>query len=143
MSTYINRKLEEFNKSIENKKIAIIGIGVSNIPLVEYFSKHNANVTVFDRKTLDKLDEKAIEIIKKYNIDYSLGENNLSKLKGFDYIFRSPSCRPDTKELIEEANRGAIITSEIEMLIKLCPGTVVGILVVMEKQQQQVLHMQY
>lgn len=52
MSTYINRKLEEFNKSIENKKIAIIGIGVSNIPLVEYFSKHNANVTVFDRKTL-------------------------------------------------------------------------------------------
>ena len=37
MSTYINRKLEEFNKSIENKKIAIIGIGVSNIPLVEYF----------------------------------------------------------------------------------------------------------
>ena len=125
--TYINRKLEEFNKSIENKKIAIIGIGVSNIPLVEYFSKHNANVTVFDRKTLDNLDEKAIEIIKKYNIDYSLGENNLSKLKGFDYIFRSPSCRPDTKELVEEANRGAIITSEIEMLIKLCPGTVVGI----------------
>ena len=88
MSTYINRKLEEFNKSIENKKIAIIGIGVSNIPLVEYFSKHNANVTVFDRKTLDKLDEKAIETIKKYNIDYSLGENNLSKLKGFDYVFR-------------------------------------------------------
>jgi ABC-type oligopeptide transport system ATPase subunit len=127
MSTYINRKLEEFNKSIENKKIAIIGIGVSNIPLVEYFSKHNANVTVFDRKTLDKLDEKAIETIKKYNIDYSLGENNLSKLKEFDYIFRSPSCRPDTKELVEEANRGAIITSEIEMLIKLCPGTVVGI----------------
>ena len=67
--TYINRKLEEFNKSIENKKIAIIGIGVSNIPLVEYFSKHNANVTVFDRKTLDKLDEKAIETIKKYNIE--------------------------------------------------------------------------
>ena len=125
--TYINRKLEEFNKSIENKKIAIIGIGVSNIPLVEYFSKHNANVTVFDRKTLDKLDEKAIEIIKKYNIDYSLGENNLSKLKGFDYIFRSPSCRPDTKELVEEANRGAIITSEIEMLMELCPGTIIGV----------------
>ena len=43
-----------YNKSIENKKIAIIGIGVSNIPLVEYFSKHNANVTEFDRKTIDK-----------------------------------------------------------------------------------------
>ncbi|MBP3502904.1 MAG: UDP-N-acetylmuramoyl-L-alanine--D-glutamate ligase [Clostridia bacterium] len=125
--TYINRKLEEFNAYISNKKIAIIGIGVSNIPLLDYFYKNNAKVTIFDKKTLDKLDDKVIEKISKYNIDYSLGENYLSKLIGFDVIFRSPSCRPDTKELVEEAKRGALITSEIEMLIKLCPGKVIGI----------------
>ncbi len=124
---FINRKLEEFNKYISNKKIAIIGIGVSNIPLLDYFHQNNAKVTIFDRKTLDILDNKVVEKISKYNIDYSLGENYLSKLSGFDIIFRSPSCRPDTKELVEEAKHGAIITSEIEMLIKLCPGTVIGI----------------
>ena len=127
MNTYINHALEEYNKSLENKKIAVIGVGVSNIPLLEYFYNNKANVTVFDNKTLDKLDQNVIELIKKYNIDYSLGENNLSKLKGFDIIYRSPSCRPDRPELIEEKNRGAIITSEIEMLLKLCPGTVIGI----------------
>lgn len=127
MSNYINRKLEEYNKYISNKRIAIIGIGVSNIPLLDYFHQNNAKVTIFDKKTLDRLDSKVIEKITKYNIDYSLGENYLSKLTGFDVIFRSPSCRPDTKELAEEAKRGAIITSEIEMLIKLCPGTVIGI----------------
>ena len=125
--TYINRKLEDFNKYISNKKVAIIGIGVSNIPLLDYFYKNNAKVTIFDKKTLDKLDDLVVEKISKYNIDYSLGENYLNKLTGFDIIFRSPSCRPDTKELVEEAKRGAVITSEIEMLIKLCPGTVIGI----------------
>ena len=34
-------------------------------------------------------EEKVFETIKKYNIDYSLGENNLSKLKGFDYVCRN------------------------------------------------------
>ena len=126
-NTYINRALEEYNKSLSGKKIAIIGIGVSNIPLLEYFYKNNATVTIFDKKTLDKLDEQVIKLIEKYNIDYSLGENYLSKLKGFDIIYRSPSCRTDVLELIEEKKRGAIVTSEIEMLLKLCPGTVIGI----------------
>ena len=125
--TYVNNKLEEYNKSLNNKKIAIIGIGVSNIPLLDYFYKNNAKVTIFDKKTLDKLDPLVLEKINKYDIGYSLGENYLSKLNGFDIIFRSPSCRPDTAELVEEKSRGAIITSEIEMLLKLCPGTVIGI----------------
>lgn len=125
--SYINTSLERYNKSLENKKIAIIGIGVSNIPLLEYFYNNKASITIFDNKTLDKLDQNVINLIEKYNINYSLGENNLSKLKGFDIIFRSPSCRPDRPELIEEKRRGAVVTSEIEMLLKLCPGTVIGI----------------
>lgn len=31
-----NKKLEQFEKDIEKKKIAVIGIGVSNIPLIDY-----------------------------------------------------------------------------------------------------------
>ena len=124
---YINGKLIEYNKSLANKKIAIIGVGVSNIPLLDYFVKNKADVTIFDKKTLDKFDAKVVEIINANNIKYSLGESYLSKLQGFDIIFRSPSCRPDTPELVQEAERGAVITSEIEMLMKLCPGTIIGI----------------
>ena len=125
--SYINRKLIEFNNELANKKIAIIGMGVSNIPLIDYFYKYKAKITIFDKRTIDNLDDIVLKKINEYNIEYSLGENNLSKFHGFDYIFRSPSCRPDTKELVEEEKNGAIITSEIEMLIKLCPGTVIGI----------------
>ena len=33
---YVNEKLQEFNNYIKNKKVAIIGLGVSNLPLIEY-----------------------------------------------------------------------------------------------------------
>ena len=120
-------KLQEFNNYIVNKKVAIIGMGVSNIPLLDYFYKKNANVTIFDKRNIEDLDKNVIEKVSRYNMGMFLGENHLSNLKGFDIIFRSPSCRPDTKEIVEEVKRGAILTSEIEMLMELCPGKIIGI----------------
>ena len=46
---------------------------------------------------------------------------------GFDIIFRSPSCLPTTPELVREQERGAILTSEVEMVITLTPSKVIGI----------------
>lgn len=60
-------------------------------------------------------------------MDFSFGKNCFSKLKGFDIIFRSPSCMPDTAEVVAEVERGAILTSEIEMLMKMFPGKIVGV----------------
>lgn len=125
--SYINQKLEDFKKSIKNKKIAIIGLGVSNIPLIEYLYKLSTNITVFDKREEKLIDNLGIEKIKEYNIKLITGKDNLESLKGFDIIFRSPSCRPDLPEIQAEIERGAILTSEIEMLIELCPGTVVGV----------------
>lgn len=61
------------------------------------------------------------------HLNFRFGKNYLEKLKGFDLIFRSPSCLPTVPALQEEANRGAIITTEIEMLIEMCPGKVIGV----------------
>lgn len=47
-----NKKLLEFNKLLEGKKVAIIGMGVSNTPLLDYFYETNTQVTVFDKKPL-------------------------------------------------------------------------------------------
>ena len=51
---YRNKKLEEFNEYIKGKKVAIIGIGVSNLPLLDYFYEKAAKVTVFDNKEKKK-----------------------------------------------------------------------------------------
>ena len=124
---YTNLKLEEFKKFIKGKDVAIIGIGVSNIPLIEYLHSLEANVSLFDRKNKEEIDYEIIRKIEEYGFKLYLGKDSMKNLKGFTMIFRSPSCRPDRPELIKEIENGAIVTTEIEMLIKLCPGTVIGI----------------
>ena len=124
---YRNEKLEQFEKELHNKKVAVIGLGVSNIPLIDYLYSKKAQVTIFDDREESKINKQLMEKIKDYNFEYSLGENSLSKLKGFDLIFRSPSCLPTRLELEEEKKNGAIITTEIEQLMKLAPCKIIGI----------------
>lgn len=121
----MSKKLDEFNDTLKNKKIAVIGAGVSNIPLFEYLSKYTNKITLFDQK--EELNEEIKEIINKYNITTSLGNNYLEKLINFDIIFRSPSCLPTNKYLLKEKERGALITTEIEQVIKLAPCKIIGI----------------
>lgn len=124
---YINKKLNEFNENIKGKKVAIIGLGVSNKPLIEYLYNLGATITVFDNRTKDKVDEDIWNKVIEYNLQYSIGENYLSKLVGFDVIFRSPSCRPDLPQIQEEIKKGSILTSEIELVLKLTPSKTIGI----------------
>ena len=124
---YTNKELNEFNENIKGKKVAIIGLGISNKPLIEYLYNLGAIITVFDNRTQEKIDEDIWNKVVEYNLKYSVGENYLSKLVGFDYIFRSPSCRPDLPEIEAEVKKGAILTSEIELVLKLTPSKTVGI----------------
>ena len=98
---YINKKLEEFNKFLDSKKVAIIGMGVSNLPLLDYFYDKNAKVTVFDKNTPS---DEIMEKINKYRYEVEIGEYNLSRLNGFDIVFRSPSVLPTREELVTAAN---------------------------------------
>ena len=124
---FVNNKLEEFNKEIMGKRIAIIGLGISNLPLIDYFYNLNCSISVFDNREKDKLNKSIIDELENKNVKYYFGENSLEKLFGFHYIFRSPSCRPDTPEILKEIERGAILTSEIEKVIELTPSKVIGV----------------
>ena len=124
---YINEELIEFNKFLAKSKISIIGLGVSNIPILEYMYKLGANVTVFDDREKDKIAEDILNKVKEYNFNFYFGKDSLDNLKNFDIIFRSPSCMPTRKELVAEKERGAIIITEIEMFMKLFPGKIIGI----------------
>ena len=70
---YKNQKLENFEKNLKNQKVAVIGLGVSNIPLIDYLYKKQANVTVFDDREEEKID------INK-QIDYSIEEIKLIEI---------------------------------------------------------------
>lgn len=124
---YKNKKLEEFERKLKTEKVAIIGLGVSNSPLIDYLHDKQADVTVFDDREAEKLDENIFKKVKEYGFKYYLGKGNLENLKGFDLIFRSPICMPTKPELVAEKERGAVVTTEIEQLMKMAPCKVIGI----------------
>ena len=116
--------LTEYNNKLKSSKIAILGLGVSNIPLLEYLHNLGCNVVVFNTKPLDK---NLIDKLNLYKIKYYNEENAFDYLHGFDIIFRSPSILPTKKELITAKEEGAIITSEIRELLHLAPCKVIGV----------------
>ena len=122
-----NEKLKEFNEYIKYRKVAIIGLGVSNLPLLDYMYEKKAKVTVFDERNIEDISKQIMDKITDYGFEFYLGKNCLENLKGFDIIFRSPSCLPTRFELQQEENRGAIVTTEIEMLMKMCPCKIIGV----------------
>jgi len=124
---YQNEKLIEFEEYIKNRKVAIIGLGVSNLPLIDYFHDKKSIVTVFDSREIGEIQKEIIDKVTNYAMEMSLGKSYLNKLRGFDLILRSPSCLPTVPELEEEANRGAIVTTEVELLMKMCPAEIIGV----------------
>ncbi|MDD2376944.1 MAG: UDP-N-acetylmuramoyl-L-alanine--D-glutamate ligase [Clostridia bacterium] len=119
-----NLKLEKFKQEIYGKKVAVIGIGVSNIPAIEYLNSLGAVITACDKKI--KLGDECSKLFD-LNLSFNLGENYLSDLTSYDYILRSPGIKPFTKELEEAKDKGVQIISEIELLVSLCPCKIIGI----------------
>lgn len=122
-----NEKLKEFNEFIRFRKIAVIGLGVSNLPLLDYLYEKKAQVSVFDEREIEEIPQDIITKINTYEFKCSFGKKCLENLKGFNIIFRSPSCLPTRKELQEESDRGAIVTTEVEMLMEMCPCKIIGV----------------
>ena len=122
-----NLKLDAFERNVKGKRVAIIGLGVSNIPLIDYLYDLQAKVTVFDQRDKEKLEEDIVRKTENYGFELVTGKNALHFLRGYNIIFRSPSCLPTTLQLVSEQKRGAIVTSEIEMLMNTCPCKIIGV----------------
>lgn len=117
----MNSKLDEFNKRLLNGKVAIIGLGVSNLPLLDYlYNLGCKDVVLFNDKEIS-VD------VSKYGYQVYEGDGYLDHLVGFDIIFRAPGCLPSQEELVREKERGAYITTEVEEVLQLSPAKTIGV----------------
>lgn len=123
---YVNTKLDQFKQYIREKKVAVIGIGVSNTPLIKYFADLGVNVTAFDRQTPEQLGDTYSQL-KEIGVGFSLGSDYLGRLTDFDVIFKTPGIRYDIPELLKASEEGARVTSEMEVFVDLCPAQVFGV----------------
>ncbi len=122
----MKKDFREFKDFIKGKKVGVVGIGVSNIPLINFLVELNAKVTAFDMKSEEKLGVIA-EDFKNKGVGLSLGENYLDNLTGFDVVFKTPSMRIDCDALVRVKKEGAYITSEMEEFVRYCSGKIYGV----------------
>ena len=122
-----NKKLQEFEKYIKNKKVALLGVNKETKQLIDYFTNKNAKVTVFDVKPIEEIDKEILNKITSRCANFSFGKNSLVNLVGFNLILRTSEYRADLPELNAEGIRGALVTSQIELAMKLCPCKIIGV----------------
>lgn len=122
----MKRDFREFKDFIKGSKVAVVGIGISNLPLIKFLANLGADVTAFDRK-----EEKDLGTIsgnlKAIGVKLCLGQGYLEKLDGFEVIFKTPGMRIDSPALVKAKEKGAKITSEMEEFLKYCPAKVYGV----------------
>ena len=58
----LNKKLELFKQSIINRKIAVVGIGISNMPLIRFLAQNGAIITACDKKPESELGDAVLEL---------------------------------------------------------------------------------
>lgn len=122
----MKRDFKEFKDFICGKNVGVVGIGVSNIPLINFLLDLGAKVTAFDKKNKEDLGNVADEFSKK-GVTLELGEHYLDNLTGFDVIFKTPSMRIDSEALVRAKNEGAYVTSEMEEFVKYTKGKIYAI----------------
>ena len=121
----INEKLLNFEKDMNNKKVTVIGIGVSNLPLIKYLCELGAVVTACDKRTSEKLGKTADELLE-LGVKLNLGENYLSNIDA-EVIFKTPGMRFDVSELLAAKENGAVVTSEMEVFFDICPCKIIAV----------------
>lgn len=121
----MNIKYELFKKSIKGKSVAVLGIGVSNMPLIRLLHNCGAIITACDKKSKEKLGEVYNELASM-KAELRLGEGYLENLNQ-DIIFKTPGIHPYIPQLIRAKQRGAVITSEMEVFFDLCPAQIIAV----------------
>ena len=117
--------LSQYIDSIRGRRIAVIGIGVSNTPWIRKLLENGCRVTACDRRTMEQLGETGEELLA-LGAQLKLGEDYLDGLDQ-DIIFRTPGLMPFDEHLQRARERGSCVTSEMEVFFSLCPCDIIAI----------------
>ncbi len=116
----------DYLETLRGKSITVIGMGVSNTPLIRTLLRAELKVTVCDKSPRERVEEQAAEL-ESLGARLQLGPDYLSKVHKADLIFRTPGLSPNVPELKKAVAGGSILTSEMELFFQLCPCKIIGV----------------
>ena len=121
----MNTEFDKYFNSLKGKNIAVLGLGVSNRPLVRLLLEYGCTVTGCDRTARENLDDEVLEL-EKQGCTLSVGEKYLDNLQA-ELVFRTPGMHPANPALEALRSRGAQVTSEMEAFFEVCPCPIIAV----------------
>ena len=121
MKPYVN----DYFNALKDKKIAVLGLGVSNRPLVRMLLGYGCEVLGCDRTPRENLEEEVLEL-ERLGCRLSLGDSYLDGIEA-DVVFRTPGMHPANPALETLRAKGAKVTSEMEVFFELCPCYIIAV----------------
>ena len=109
---------EQYFNSLRGKKVAVMGLGVSNQPLVRMLLEFGCDVTGCDRTPREKLDAEVLEL-ERMGCKLNLGDTYMEVQA--DVVFRTPGMHPNNPGLVKLREQGAVVTSEMDAFFEVCP----------------------
>ncbi len=116
---------DEYFRSLRGKKILVMGLGVSNRPLVRMLLAYGCDVTGCDKTPRESFDAELQEL-EALGCNMKVGEGYLDGLSA-DIVFRTPGMHPNIPALQALRAQGAQITSEMEVFFELCSCTILAV----------------
>lgn len=117
--------LQDYAESLRGKRVCFVGLGVSNLPILELLLPHGVRCSVRDKKDL-LAERPELSSLRERGVAFRFGEGYLSDLTE-DVIFLSPGVRQDLPEFLQAKANGAKLTSELEEFFRLCPCKRIGV----------------
>lgn len=121
----MNHLVDQYFDSLIDKKIAVLGIGVSNRPLIRMLLARGLHVLACDKTPREKLDAEVLELERAGTVLH-VGEHYLDDVQA-DIVFRTPGMHPDIPALRRLREKGAELTSEMEAFFEVCPCRIIAV----------------
>lgn len=119
--------IQEWKQQMKGCEVAVIGIGVSNLPLIRLLCSCGAKVYAHDKRTAEQLEDTYQELCD-LGVTMVLGEEYLERIvNSVTVIYKTPGIRYDIPALKQAAANGAKITSEMELFFELCPAPIIAV----------------
>ena len=117
--------ITEYLEELSGRSVTVIGMGISNVPLIKMLLRAGVKVTVRDKANREKVADLAQEL-ESLGATLVLGPDYLKDLDG-ELIFRTPGLSPNTPELAQAVENGAALSSEMEVFFQTCPSHLVAV----------------
>ena len=110
-----------------NKKIVVLGAGISGVSVSQVLQQQGAQVILSDAKPAQLCKNQDFSLLQQCGVELVLGRQDEGLLTNVDYLVVSPGISIEIPLITAAKDRGITVISEIEVAYRLCSAPILAI----------------